>query len=127
MIEFERLHHVSLVVRDLERAKRFYSDVLQFQEIERPPFKSKGMWYAVGDHQLHLIENPDGETLRKSEIDSGDGHFAVWVKSYKNTVEWLDQANIPYEARPQSVAGFTQIYIVDPDCNVIEFDAAYNS
>lgn len=127
MIEFERLHHVSLVVRDLERAKRFYSDVLQFQEIERPPFKSKGTWYAIGNHQLHLIENPDGETLRNSDIDSGDGHFAVWVKSYKQTVEWLDQANVRYEARPQSVAGFTQIYIVDPDHNVIEFDAAYNS
>ncbi|MDF2723160.1 MAG: glyoxalase [Paenibacillus sp.] len=127
MIEFEKLHHVSIAVRDLERAKRFYSDVLNFQEITRPPFKSKGAWYAIGDQQLHLIEHPNGETLRESDIDSTDGHFAIWVKSYKNTIEWLDRAGITYDARPQSAAGFTQIYIVDPDNNVIEFDAAYNS
>ncbi|MDF2714087.1 MAG: glyoxalase [Paenibacillus sp.] len=127
MIEYVRIHHVSLAVRDLEQAKRFYSDVLQFQEIQRPPFKSKGIWYAVGNHQLHLIEHPNGETLRKSGINSVDGHFAIWVKSYKNTVEWLEKTGISYEARPQSVAGFAQIYILDLDNNIIEFDAAYDS
>lgn len=127
MIEYVRIHHVSLAVRDLEQAKRFYSEVLKFQEIQRPPFKSKGIWYAIGNHQLHLIEHPNGETLRKSEINSVDGHFAIWVKSYKNTVEWLEKTGISYEARPQSVAGFAQIYILDLDNNIIEFDAAYDS
>lgn len=127
MIEYEQLHHVSIAVRDLEQARRFYSEVLHFQEIERPPFKSRGIWYAVGQHQLHLLEHPNGETLRKGEIDSVDGHFAIWVKSYKSTVEWLEKAGVPYEARPQSVAGFAQIYILDLDNNIIEFDAAYDS
>ncbi|SDO43283.1 Glyoxalase/Bleomycin resistance protein/Dioxygenase superfamily protein [Paenibacillus sp. yr247] len=127
MIEFERIHHVSLAVRDLDKAKKFYSEVLNFQEIERPPFKSKGVWYAIGDQQLHLLEHPKGETLRSSGIDSVDGHFAIWVKSYKNTVQWLEEADIPYEGRPQSVAGFAQIYILDEDNNIIEFDAAYDS
>ncbi|TNJ64860.1 glyoxalase [Paenibacillus hemerocallicola] len=127
MIEYVRIHHVSLAVRDLEQAKKFYSEVLHFQEIQRPPFRSKGIWYAVGNHQLHLLENPNGETLRKSEIDSVDGHFAIWVKSYKNTVEWLGKVGVPFEARPQSVAGFAQIYILDLDNNIIEFDAAYDS
>ncbi|TMV51390.1 glyoxalase [Paenibacillus mesophilus] len=127
MIEFERLHHVSIAVRDLERARRFYSEVLRFQEIERPPFKSKGIWYAVGNHQLHLLEHPNGETLRNGEIDSVDGHFAIWVKSYKTTIEWLEKAGVSYEARPHSVAGFAQIYILDLDKNIIEFDVAYDS
>jgi catechol 2,3-dioxygenase-like lactoylglutathione lyase family enzyme len=127
MIEFEGIHHVSIAVRDLEQAKRFYSEVLNLQEIQRPPFKSKGIWYAVGNHQLHLLEHPNGETLRNGEIDSTDGHFAIWVKSYKNTIEWLEKAGLPYEARPQSVAGFAQIYILDPDKNIIEFDAEYDS
>jgi catechol 2,3-dioxygenase-like lactoylglutathione lyase family enzyme len=118
---------VSLAVRDLEQAKKFYSEVLHFQEIQRPPFRSKGIWYAVGNQQLHLLENPNGETLRKREIDSVDGHFAIWVKSYKNTVEWLGKVGVPFEARPQSVAGFAQIYILDLDNNIIEFDAAYDS
>jgi len=127
MIEFERIHHVSLAVRDLEKARKFYSEVLHFQEIERPPIATKGVWYSVGDQQLHLLEHPSGETLRESGIDLADGHFAVWVKSYKSTIEYLEKSGIPYEARPQSVVGFAQIYILDVDHNVIEFGAAYGS
>lgn len=62
-----------------------------------------------------------------SGIDSVDGHFALWVKSYKNTIQWLEHIGVSYEARPQSVAGFAQIYILDVDNNIIEFDAAYDS
>ncbi|MFB5760816.1 VOC family protein [Paenibacillus medicaginis] len=128
MIEFERLHHVSLAVRDLARAKKFYSEMLGFPEIERPPFRSKGVWYAVGaDQQLHLLEHPPGETLRTKGIDTTDGHFAIWVKSHSKTVAWLESIGVNYEARPDSVAGFAQIFILDPDHNIIEFGAPYNS
>jgi glyoxylase I family protein len=127
MIDFVGLHHISLAVRDLQQARRFYTDVLGFHEIVRPPFDSTGVWYAVGDQQLHLIVNPTGETLREGEINSIDGHFAIWVTSYRKTIEWLEEASIPYEARQESVAGFSQIYVLDLDRNIIEFDAAYGS
>jgi glyoxylase I family protein len=127
MITFEGLHHISIAVRNLAQAKRFYSDILGFQEIIRPPFSSNGIWYAVGAQQLHLIENPPGETLREGGIDTLDGHYAIQVKSYKETIAWLDAAAISYEARPESLAGFSQIYILDVDHNIIEFDAAYGS
>ena len=127
MIEYVNIHHVSLAVRDLEQARQFYSEVLQLREIARPPFQSRGIWYAIGDQQLHLIECPEGETLREGPIQSQDSHFAVWVKSYRDTVAWLEQVGIPYEARPESVAGFAQIYILDVDHHIIEFDAPYSS
>ena len=79
MIEFVRIHHVSLAVRDLEKSKKFYSEILRFREIDRPPFSSSGVWYAVGDQQLHLLEHPEGQTLRDQGIDTTDGHFAMWV------------------------------------------------
>lgn len=128
MISFERLHHVSLAVRDLARAKVFYAEVLGLRELERPPFKSRGVWYAVGtDQQLHLLEHPPGETLRSGEIDTTDGHFSIWIKSYSEAIAWLDAKGIHYEARPDSVAGFAQIYILDPDHNIIELGAPYGS
>lgn len=65
MIQFERIHHVSLAVRDLDKARAFYSDILKFREIPRPPFQSKGIWYEVGDQQLHLLEHPISDTLRE--------------------------------------------------------------
>ncbi|MGV7117381.1 VOC family protein [Paenibacillus kyungheensis] len=125
MIEFEYIHHMSLAVRDIKRSRVFYSDVLQLKEIERPPFDSVGIWYAIGEQQLHLIQQPQGETLREGNIDSTDGHLAIWVRSYRQTLEWLDQQNVFYEARPHSLAGFAQIYILDPDHNIIELDAPY--
>ncbi|PZE21707.1 VOC family protein [Paenibacillus xerothermodurans] len=127
MIEFQHLHHVSLAVRDLATARKFYEEVLQLQQIERPPLKSKGTWYAIGSQHLHLLENPNGEALRESGIDTIDGHFAIWVKSHSETVQYLEKSGVPYEARPNSVVGFTQIYILDPDNNIIEFDAPYDS
>jgi glyoxylase I family protein len=127
MIELIGLHHVSLAVRNLVQARHFYTNILGFEEIIRPPFDSKGVWYTVGTQQLHLIENPPGETLRESGVDTLDGHFAIWVSSYQGTVEALKAASIDYEARPDSLAGFSQIYIVDMDGNIIEFAASYGS
>jgi catechol 2,3-dioxygenase-like lactoylglutathione lyase family enzyme len=127
MITFEGLHHISIAVRNLQQAKHFYTVILGFQEIIRPPFSSNGLWYAVGAQQLHLIENPPGETLREGEIDTLDGHFAIQVNSYKETISWLEAAAVSYEARPESIAGFSQIYVLDVDHNIIEFAAAYGS
>ncbi|HEY0828728.1 MAG TPA: VOC family protein [Bacilli bacterium] len=125
MIEYQKIHHVSLNVRNLAAAKKFYMEVLRFQEIERPNFNSNGVWFAIGDsgQQLHLIEYTHGHSLRDGGIDLNDGHFAIWVKSYKATIEWLEQSGIVFDARPNSAAGFAQIYINDIDCNIIEFDA----
>ena len=127
MIEFLSLHHVSLAVRDLEQARHFYTEILGFQEMQRPPVTSKGVWYSIGTQQLHLIENPPGKILRGSGENTVDGHFAISVSSYKQTIEFLESASIKYDANPNSVVGFSQIYIVDLDYNTIEFASPYGS
>jgi catechol 2,3-dioxygenase-like lactoylglutathione lyase family enzyme len=130
MIRYERLHHISLDVKDLPRAKAFYADILCLQEIPRPPLKTQGVWFAVGDEtgvdgqQLHLLLH-DGETLRQGGIDTADGHFALRVHSYKETIEWLDRCGASYEARPNALTGFPQIYLLDPDRNIIELNAKH--
>ncbi|TXK83447.1 VOC family protein [Paenibacillus sp. N3.4] len=127
MIEIERIHHVTIATRDLEKTKKFYSEILKFKELKRPSFESKGVWYAIGDQQLHVVENPKSETLRERRINSLEGHFAIWTKSYSKTLQWLEEVGIQYEAEPNSPAGFSQIYILDQDNNVIEFAALYNT
>ena len=49
------------------------------------------------------------------------------MKSYRETKEWLDRMNVEYVANPDSVAGFAQIFVLDPDRNIIEFGAEYGS
>ncbi|TVY09430.1 VOC family protein [Paenibacillus cremeus] len=124
MIPVESIHHISLNVKDLERSKAFYSTIIGLKEIERPPFDFPGAWFGIGEggQQLHLIVY-DGETLREGGIDSRDGHFALRVRSYKESIAWLDQHGIQYDARPKARAGFPQIYVIDPDRNVVELNA----
>ncbi|MDQ1912010.1 VOC family protein [Paenibacillus sp. GD4] len=124
MIPVEGLHHVSITVSDLERSKTFYREVIGLQEIARPPFDFPGAWFAMGaaGQQLHLIVH-EGETRRQSGIDTRDGHMAIRVSSYKATRAWLDRQGVAYEARPRAKAGFPQIYVLDPDHNIIEFNA----
>lgn len=123
LIELERFHHISLSITDLAKAKYFYGTVLGFPEISRPDFDFPGAWYQVGDQQLHLIVYKESETLRTNEkIKTKDGHFAVRVKDYYQTLNYLKQMDVELEEKPTSKSGFAQIFCMDPDGNLIEFN-----
>lgn len=124
MIQYEMIHHVGLNVTDLERAKSFYRDVLGLTEIERPPFSFPGAWFGIGEHgqQLHLIVH-QGETLRQGGIDTRDGHVALRIRDFDETKAWLDRHQIEYVESRHSIAGFPQLFVMDPDHNVIELNA----
>lgn len=125
MLTIAGYHHVSLFVTDLARAKAFYKEILGLQEIQRPPFDFPGAWFAIGENgeQLHLIVH-DGETRRAGGIDTRDGHFALRVPDYDAALAWLSQHNISHRAKPDSITGFAQIFLLDPDHNIIELNAA---
>ena len=142
MLEIETLHHVSVPVSDLDRARTFYTQVLGLEETARPAFPFGGAWYRVGDRRLHLIVAAKDEpaTFREDKgIDSHDAHFAIRVRSYSRAVEYLRSKGyrratrgIPVRSpalrRPcvsihRGRRAFPQIYILDPDRNVIEINA----
>ncbi|MBP1969326.1 catechol 2,3-dioxygenase-like lactoylglutathione lyase family enzyme [Virgibacillus natechei] len=123
MIVIENFHHVSLSVTNLEKAKDFYGRILGFQEIERPAFDFPGAWYRIGDQQLHLIVHKDAGTLRNNQqIESKDGHFAIRVRDYDQTLDHLTRSGIKVMEKPNSKSGFAQIFCADPDNNLIEFN-----
>jgi catechol 2,3-dioxygenase-like lactoylglutathione lyase family enzyme len=122
-LALRRLHHVSVTVTDLDRAKRFYGGVLGLREIERPAFGFPGAWYELGDGHLHLIVHPPTRTLRgTTDIDIRDGHFAVRVDDYQATVEHLRAHGVEVLEWPRNVTPWLQIYVTDPDGNVIELN-----
>ena len=131
-MKIESIHHVSLPVTDLERSKHFYSGILGLPEIRRPAFDFPGAWYQVGDRQLHLIVH-DNSTFRElKKLDSRDIHVALRVNSYRETRDFLRAQGFHPEAsdelkrmkeNPHSITGWPQLYIMDPDRNVIELNA----
>lgn len=124
MIGIEDLHYVSLAVAELERAKRFYGEVLGLEEIERPAFPFPGAWYRIGGRQLHLIVRGGARTLRGTrEPDSRDGHVALRVRSYRAALERLRAQGVPLVEKPVNATPWPQIFLTDPDGNVIELNA----
>lgn len=79
------LNHVALVVDDLGKAKYFYGGLLGLKEQERPPEVKagmSGMWYALGDRQLHLMVMSDA-------CESSPRHFAIEIDEMDALVERL--------------------------------------
>jgi catechol 2,3-dioxygenase-like lactoylglutathione lyase family enzyme len=144
MLKIAMLHHVSVPVSDISKARAFYGGVLGLQEDPgRPKFDFDGAWYKVGDRMIHLIvpEAADDPTYRSNKaIDSHDAHCAIRVESFAGAIAHLeakgyrrtsDRNPAPSAANPLPMrvnaagkAGFPQIYVLDPDRNLIEINAA---
>ncbi|MED3563385.1 VOC family protein [Bacillus xiapuensis] len=123
MIQYKELHHVSLSVSDLERAKHFYSKILCLPELPRPDFDFEGAWYGIGQQQLHLIVLPASQTIRSQKyLSSREGHFALRVANFKDTINWLKENSVEILEKLNSKSGFAQIFCADPDGNLIELN-----
>jgi glyoxylase I family protein len=127
------LHHVSILTSDVERSLAFYRDVLGLRPLPRPDFPIGGAWLACGDRQVHLVQHPEG-TYRSGEIDNNDTHFALRTDDFDGIVRLLEAHGFSEhapEGHPKRLmmkrigaAGFAQLYVLDPDRNVVEVNAA---
>jgi len=125
MLDITSLHHVAVCVTDLQRAKRFYGEVLGLQEIHRPRLGVDGAWYGLENGQLHLIVHPPTRTLRGTrDIDAADGHLALRISDYERAATHLKAHGVELLQRPQNATPWKQLYFTDPDGNVIELNAA---
>ncbi len=118
-----QLHHVALSVTDMEKATWFYGEVLGLTPIWRPPFDFPGAWYQLGDRTLHLIVHPATHTLRGTRaVDPRDGHLALRVTSFEQTVARMKSFGVQCLELADNLTPWAQIYVTDPDGNVIEFN-----
>jgi catechol 2,3-dioxygenase-like lactoylglutathione lyase family enzyme len=108
------LDHVSVIITDLERSRRFYTDVLGLREVPPPhTFDFVVLWFEIANNQyVHLILKPNPDTISPR-------HFAIRVKdaiaardhcrSHGLTVD--ETVRIPHADR---------FFITDPDGNRLE-------
>ena len=112
-VRFTGIHHCSLVVTDLERARRFYRDLLGLKPINKPrTFEFEVAWFELGDDQVHLIPREQSDSLSPR-------HMALHVDDAKAARQYFTARGIKTtETTP--IPGADRFFIQDPDGNRIE-------
>ena len=117
-------HHTSFPVRDLDRSREFYANVLGLAEIERPDiFGLAGAWFDAGPCEVHLIEVPPDADIGSPPpvCDPRARHAAFAVDDYQATVDFLTSRGLEVFT---TSADFGQCWVQDPDGHVIELIVA---
>ncbi len=115
MIKIREYNHIGIVVRDLERCRWFYGEVLGLETIPRPPFNFPGHWYQVGPAcQLHLM-------VYEETIPVSMRHTAFEVADFGETVRELRAKKIDIVEGPgKRFDGSDYLFCKDPDGNLVE-------
>jgi glyoxylase I family protein len=108
--------HTAILVTDLDRARRFYGELLGLKEKRRHNFNFPGAWYDLGDCELHLqvAADPLVPAFQRPQRDS---HVAFEIDDYDATRRSLVAAGISFR---EGTSGLLQIFARDPDGNLIE-------
>lgn len=115
-IKVKRIDHVQVCIPigAEDEAREFYTDILGFQEIEKPDAlkPNGGLWYDLGGVQLHIgVEEMDSDKSKRHpafEIDDVDR-----VRRYLERRGVVTQDEIP-------IPGVKRFSLFDPFGNRIE-------
>lgn len=97
------------------KARQFYSDILGFPEVSKPPqlVKRGGCWFKGADIAVHLGVQPDFVPARKA-------HPAFRVVDLISFRKMLESAGVPITA-DDSLPHVRRFYAADPFGNRLEF------
>jgi glyoxylase I family protein len=118
--------HVTIICANLEATRRFYVDVLGMTEVPRPAFRFPGLWFQVGNIQIHATqESPEtgraGWGDQGGKVVSRGHHFAFAVDDVSKALEIVQILGVriasPLQQRPD---GYKQVYLYDPDGHIVE-------
>jgi catechol 2,3-dioxygenase len=128
MIQLQRLGHVVLRVADVERSKRFYTELLGFKVLEQDPDHG-GVFLSLGDASHCLDLQPSTHltagrtpTQWRSRAGLGLGHIAFTVPdqaALKAAYFTLQDHGVEILAALDHVSQ-QSIYFRDPDGNILE-------
>jgi len=119
------IHHVTLILDDMEKAERFYRDVLGLHVRRDRTVSSgherhddhgtEGVWLDAGHQQIHLA-------MGSVPPDRGQ-HFAFLVHDLDAAVEHLRASGVEVGER-FAVGSAAQVFFHDPAGNLLELHEA---
>ena len=110
------IDHVTVVITDVERSIKFYTEVLQLPQMTSPStFPGAGLnvrWFKAGNQLVHLY-------IANEADKPSPRHFALHVADIKAARAHITAKNVPIrETTP--IPGAERFFINDPDGNRIE-------
>lgn len=113
------LHHVSVLIKDLDHSLAFYQHILGLEvDGSRPDLGYPGAWLKVGEQQIHLMQLPDpDEGNTRPQHGGRDRHFALHVDDLGAIEKQLSASGIAYTL---SKSGRRALFCRDPDGNAVE-------
>jgi catechol 2,3-dioxygenase-like lactoylglutathione lyase family enzyme len=114
------IHHATFLSSDLVQSRAFYEGVLGLHpDATRPEMSFEGVWYSVGQQQIHLMLLPSTESNSERPAHGGrDRHVALWVSDWSGLIERFAENGVVYTA---SQSGRQALFCRDPDGNALEF------
>ena len=113
------LDHVNIVTNDVDACRRFYIDVLGFEEGFRPDFGFPGLWiYLGGAPVVHFIQTEKAQPMNSGTID----HIAFRAHNYEKFATRLKANNVDYTDQAVPGMDLHQIFCIDPHGIKVEFN-----
>lgn len=110
------IHHVAVIVQDVDKSKAFYKNVFGFPEIDRLTRRvsqHRGAWFQVGSLELHLQE-------RAERQEKTEQHFALVTDGFDEIVRRV-RANGGRVEEARLIEGVhKRCFVYDIDGNRIE-------
>lgn len=128
---YTTIHHVGLVVSDLERSLAWYHEYFGFELRARTSVPEKGLEFAYirrGDFELELFMQSGSKRVHGRDVfeafhQQGIPHLAFGSDDLDATYAWAKNENLTIILEPQSndAMGVRYFFVVDPDGIQIEF------
>ena len=119
-MKLNSVHHIAIIVSDIEKAREFYIYKLGFEEIRENYRKERGDWkldLRVDEHtelEIFAEKNPPKRVNRPEAC--GLRHLAFRVESVEETVKELAEMDIECEPiRTDSYTGEKMTFFFDLD------------
>lgn len=120
-MKIQKIEHIGIAVKDLNKSIKFYEDVLglkcyKVEEIKNQ--KVKTAYFKVGDTKIELLESTDNEgPIGKFIEKRGEGlhHIAFGVDNLKSSLSELSDKNIKLiDVEPKEGADDLNIGFIHP-------------
>jgi catechol 2,3-dioxygenase-like lactoylglutathione lyase family enzyme len=120
------LNHYTILARDLEATKNFYTDIVGLSVGDRPPLNFPGYWlYCGGVPTVHLIgHRQENEPINDAATDPAKtgrlDHIAFSCEGLKDMKSNLEGHGIKFDERVLPRLNMTQLFYYDPDGIAVE-------